>query len=66
MTSVKRVHNFNAGPSAMPVSVLEKAQADLLDKRSAWDVLQHVIAAMATRAAAAQQKPENEENTDTP
>ncbi|MRR52640.1 MAG: 3-phosphoserine/phosphohydroxythreonine transaminase, partial [Rhodocyclaceae bacterium] len=30
MTSVKRVHNFNAGPSAMPVSVLEKAQADLL------------------------------------
>ena len=30
MTSVKRVHNFNAGPSALPVSVLEKAQADLL------------------------------------
>lgn len=30
MTSVKRVHNFNAGPSAMPISVLEKAQAELL------------------------------------
>ncbi|TLN21981.1 3-phosphoserine/phosphohydroxythreonine transaminase [bacterium] len=30
MTSVKRVHNFNAGPSALPESVLEKAQADLL------------------------------------
>ncbi|GAP12548.1 phosphoserine aminotransferase apoenzyme [Longilinea arvoryzae] len=30
MTSVKRVHNFNAGPSAMPLSVLEKAQAELL------------------------------------
>jgi len=30
MTSVKRVHNFNAGPSVMPESVLEKAQAELL------------------------------------
>jgi phosphoserine aminotransferase len=31
MNSVKRVHNFNAGPSVLPVSVLEKAQAELLD-----------------------------------
>lgn len=31
MTPVKRVHNFNAGPSVLPVSVLEKAQAELLD-----------------------------------
>lgn len=30
MTSVKRIHNFNAGPSVMPVSVLEKAQEELL------------------------------------
>jgi len=29
--SPKRVHNFNAGPSILPVSVLEKAQAELLD-----------------------------------
>jgi phosphoserine aminotransferase len=26
-----RVHNFNAGPAAMPLAVLEKAQAELLD-----------------------------------
>jgi len=31
MSPVKRVHNFNAGPSALPLSVLEKAQAELLD-----------------------------------
>lgn len=31
MSSVKRVHNFNAGPSVLPVSVLEKAQSELLD-----------------------------------
>jgi phosphoserine aminotransferase len=31
MTPVKRVHNFNAGPSILPVSVLEKAQAEMLD-----------------------------------
>ncbi len=31
MIPVKRVHNFNAGPSVLPVSVLEKAQAELLD-----------------------------------
>lgn len=28
---VKRVHNFNAGPSILPLPVLEKAQAELLD-----------------------------------
>ncbi|MBL7164586.1 MAG: 3-phosphoserine/phosphohydroxythreonine transaminase [Anaerolineales bacterium] len=26
-----RVHNFNAGPAALPLAVLEKAQAELLD-----------------------------------
>ncbi len=31
MSPVKRVHNFNAGPSVLPESVLEKAQAELLD-----------------------------------
>jgi phosphoserine aminotransferase len=31
MSPVKRVHNFNAGPSVLPVSVLEKAQAEMLD-----------------------------------
>jgi phosphoserine aminotransferase len=28
---MKRVHNFNAGPSALPLAVLETAQAELLD-----------------------------------
>jgi phosphoserine aminotransferase len=27
----KRVHNFNAGPAVLPVSVLEKAQSEMLD-----------------------------------
>ncbi len=31
MSPVKRVHNFNAGPSGLPLAVLEKAQAELLD-----------------------------------
>jgi phosphoserine aminotransferase len=31
MSPIKRVHNFNAGPSALPLPVLEKAQAELLD-----------------------------------
>ena len=31
MSSIKRVHNFNAGPSVLPVAVLEKAQSELLD-----------------------------------
>jgi len=30
MTAVKRVHNFNAGPSVLPVPVLEQAQAEML------------------------------------
>jgi phosphoserine aminotransferase len=29
----KRAHNFNAGPSGLPVSVLQQAQAELLDFR---------------------------------
>ncbi len=31
MTPIHRVHNFNAGPSILPVSVLEQAQAEMLD-----------------------------------
>lgn len=31
MSPVKRVHNFNPGPSVLPVPVLEKAQAEMLD-----------------------------------
>ena len=30
MSPVKRVHNFNAGPSVLPVPVLEKAQEEML------------------------------------
>ena len=32
-TAVKRVHNFNAGPSALPTSVLERIREELLDWR---------------------------------
>src|SRR5262249_38134362 len=32
-TSVHRVHNFNAGPSALPLSVLERIREELLDWR---------------------------------
>lgn len=31
MSPIKRVHNFNAGPSILPVPVLEKAQEEMLD-----------------------------------
>ena len=31
MAAVKRAHNFNAGPAVMPQSVLEQAQAEMLD-----------------------------------
>jgi len=34
-TSTKRVHNFNAGPSALPLSVLERIREELLDWRGA-------------------------------
>jgi phosphoserine aminotransferase len=30
---MKRVHNFNAGPAALPLEVLEQAQGELLDYR---------------------------------
>ena len=30
-TTTKRIHNFGAGPAGLPVDVLEKAQAELLD-----------------------------------
>ena len=30
-TELKRAHNFNAGPSGLPLSVLQQAQAELLD-----------------------------------
>jgi phosphoserine aminotransferase len=32
-TSVRRVHNFNAGPGALPLSVLERIREELLDWR---------------------------------
>ena len=32
-TAVKRVHNFNAGPSALPLSVLQRIREELLDWR---------------------------------
>jgi len=31
MTTSKRAHNFGAGPAVLPLAVLEKAQAELLD-----------------------------------
>ena len=31
MEKLKRAHNFNAGPGALPLAVLEKAQKELLD-----------------------------------
>lgn len=31
MSPVKRVHNFNPGPSGLPLPVLERAQAEMLD-----------------------------------
>lgn len=33
MVSPKRVHNFNPGPAVLPLSVLEQAQAEMLDYR---------------------------------
>jgi len=33
--NLQRVHNFNAGPAALPLPVLEQAQAELLDYRGA-------------------------------
>jgi len=30
-TTAKRVHNFGAGPAVLPVPVLERAQAEMLD-----------------------------------
>jgi phosphoserine aminotransferase len=30
-SSIKRAHNFNAGPAVLPMSVLEQAQAEMLD-----------------------------------
>lgn len=35
ITSVKRIHNFSAGPAALPLEVLEKAQRELVDFKSA-------------------------------
>ena len=31
MATMKRVHNFGAGPAALPLGVLEQVQAELLD-----------------------------------
>jgi phosphoserine aminotransferase len=35
MFTMKRAYNFNAGPSALPLAVLQKAQAELVDFRGA-------------------------------
>jgi phosphoserine aminotransferase len=35
---MKRVHNFNARPAALPLEVLEQAQGELLDYRGERDV----------------------------
>lgn len=32
--SMDRVYNFSAGPSTLPVEVLEEAAADMLDRKS--------------------------------
>ena len=38
----KRVHNFNAGPAALPLPVLEQVQAELLDFRgSGMSIMEH-------------------------
>ena len=37
----KRIHNFNAGPAALPLPVLEEIQAELLDfKGSGMSILE--------------------------
>ena len=33
MMTTRRVHNFGAGPAALPLAVLEQVQAELLDFR---------------------------------
>jgi phosphoserine aminotransferase len=35
ITTTKRTHNFSAGPAALPLEVLEKAQRELVDFKSA-------------------------------
>jgi hypothetical protein len=44
----------------------DRGSPEVLDKRSAWDVLQHVITAMAKSLSTSPEKQENEENTDVP
>lgn len=40
--SVKRAHNFNAGPAALPLAVLEKAQAELMDfNNTGMSIMEH-------------------------
>ena len=37
-----RIHNFNAGPAALPLAVLERAQSELLDYRgSGMSIMEH-------------------------
>ena len=41
LTTVKRAYNFNAGPAALPLPVLEQAQAELIDfKGSGMSVME--------------------------
>lgn len=46
-----RVHNFSAGPAALPLEVLEEAQSELLDYRG----LGMSVLEMSHRSAAYQQ-----------
>jgi hypothetical protein len=59
-------HGAARGTYGMHMDGKDKASPEMLDKRSAWDVLQHVISAMARGQQPQPQKPENEENTDFP
>ena len=59
-------HGAARGTYGMHMDGKDKGNADMLDKRSAWDVLQHVISAMAQGRQPQPEKPENEENTDFP
>ena len=54
------------GTYGMHMDNKQKVSPEMLDKRSAWDVLQHVISAMASQKPQEPEKPENVENTDQP
>src|SRR5262250_2644623 len=58
-TAIHRVHNFNAGPSALPLSVLQRIREELLDWRgSGMSVMEmsHRSPEFESISAAAEQK----------